>query len=142
FGAGEIDAVADDTIVAHQRVQTAASRVVGLVRAGGRASDVRGRVARLRGGRLGRFGWKLEFATLSDFVKAACAHERGLAKPGRPQATPLGKPDYRAPGTDLTEEQCGLMADFIRSLPRPVEAVAGDSQLAEEAKAGKSLFRT
>src|SRR5262249_40400618 len=31
---------------------------------------------------------------------------------------------------------------FIRSLPRPVEAVAGDSQLAEEAKAGKSLFRT
>jgi CxxC motif-containing protein (DUF1111 family) len=160
FGAGEIDAIADDTIVSHQRVQTAASRVGalmhvgggaspdrrpetgqhGLVRAAGRASNVRGRVARLRDGRVGRFGWKLEFATLNDFVKAACANELGLSNPGRPQATPLGKPDYRAPGTDLTEEQCSLMTDFIRSLPRPVEAVAGDSQLAEEATMGKLLF--
>ena len=100
----------------------------------GGVSKIKGRVARLADGRIGRFGWKLEFATLGDFVKAACANELGLSNPGRPQATPLGHPEYKAEGVDLTDEQCGLMADFIRGLPHPVEAIPTDPRLAERSQ--------
>ncbi len=113
FGDGLIDAISDDDIIAHQRNNRRPHGSCGSI--GGAARKIRGRVARLADGRIGRFGWKLEFATLGDFVKAACANELGLSNPGRPQATPLGQPDYKSPGVDLTDDQCGLMADFIRA---------------------------
>ncbi len=137
FGDGQIDAITDDDIIALQR-KTATARAVRLDRVG--RSNIKGRVARRADGRIGRFGWKLEFATLGDFVKAACANELGLSNPGRPQATPLGHPEYKAPAVDLTDEQCALMADFIRGLPPPVEVIPGDPALIGEARSGKSLF--
>ncbi|HZW33866.1 MAG TPA: di-heme oxidoredictase family protein [Isosphaeraceae bacterium] len=140
FGDGLIDAISDDAIIAHQREHSTPARLVGLN--GARDSLVRGRVARLSDGRIGRFGWKLEFATLNDFVKAACANELGLSNPGRPEPTPLGKPRYRGQGVDLTDEQCGLMTDFVRSLPPPIEAAPADPHLAAEVKTGKALFRS
>ncbi len=79
---------------------------------------------------------------MSDFVKAACANELGLSNPGRPQATPLGKPGYQSAGVDLTDEQCVLMTDFIRDLPRPTAAPPGDPQVAAMTKTGQSLFRS
>ena len=138
FGAGQIDAISEETIIAHQREHSTAARLVGLNSA--QDSRIRGKVARLADGRIGRFGWKLEFATLNDFVKAACANELGLSNPGRPQAVPLGKPAHKGKGTDLTEEQCTLMTDFIRSLPAPVDSVPSDPVQAAEVKAGKALF--
>jgi CxxC motif-containing protein (DUF1111 family) len=137
FGDGQIDAVSDDDIIVNQR-KSAAARALGLDRA--RRSDIKGRVARLADGRIGRFGWKLEFATLGDFVKAACANELGLSNPGRPQATPLGRPDYKDQGVDLSDDQCGLMTDFIRGLPRPTEAMPADPELAALVSAGKARF--
>ena len=137
FGDGQIDAITDDDIITLDR-KNATVRVVGLDRAG--RSKIKGRVARLADGRIGRFGWKLEFASLGDFVKAACANELGLSNPGRPQATPLGHPEYRATGVDLTDDQCGLIAEFIRGLAPPVEAIPRDPQLVEEARTGKSQF--
>ena len=115
FGDGLIDAIPDETLIAQQREHSTAARLVGLSAA--RDAKVRGRVARLADGRIGRFGWKLEFASLNDFVKAACANELGLANPDRPQATPLGHLAYKGKGIDLTDEQCVLMADFIRASP-------------------------
>lgn len=138
FGDGLIDAIADDAIVAHQREHSAAARLTGL----DGASDwkIRGRVARLVDGRIGRFGWKGEFATLGDFVQAACANEMGLSNPGRPQATPLGRPGHRTVGVDLTEAQCDLMADFLRGLPRPVEVATADAAARSAAAAGRAIF--
>jgi CxxC motif-containing protein (DUF1111 family) len=138
FGDGLIDAVPDETLIAHQREHSAAARLVGLN--GARDPKVRGRIARLADGRVGRFGWKLEFATLNDFVKAACANELGLSNPGRPQATPLGRPGYRQPGTDLTDEQCVLMTDFIRGLPAPVQVMPSDPAEAAKVNRGRALF--
>ena len=137
FGDGQIDAITNDDIIGNQR-QSAAARALRLDRAG--RSQIRGRVARLADGRIGRFGWKLEFASLGDFVKAACANELGLSNPGRPQATPLGRPDYKSPGVDLTDDQCGLMADFIRALPPPIQALPAEPKIAEEARAGRLQF--
>lgn len=138
FGDGQIDAVSDETLLSHQREHSAPARLVGLN--GARDSKVRGRIARLADGRIGRFGWKSEFATLSDFVKAACANELGLSNPGRPQATPLGKLDYQATGTDLTDEQCVMMTDFIRDLPAPKQVLPDDSKSLALATSGKALF--
>jgi CxxC motif-containing protein (DUF1111 family) len=140
FGDGLIDAIPDDVLVAQEREHSAAARLVGLSSAHDGA--VHGRVARLADGRIGRFGWKLEFATLNDFVKAACANELGLANPNQPQATPLGRRAYKGKGIDLTDEQCGIMADFIRALPAPEQSLPTDRATTAQARAGRELFRT
>ena len=138
FGDGLIDAISEETIIAHQREHSDAARLVGLN--GARDPKVRGRVSRLADGRIGRFGWKLEFATLNDFVKAACANELGLSNPGRAQAKPLGKLAYQSSGTDLTEDQCTLMTDFVRGLATPRMLVPADPADAAKARRGRELF--
>jgi hypothetical protein len=80
-----------------------------------------GRALRLSNGRVGRFGWKAQTASLSDFVQAACANELGLGNSGQAQPQPLGQPDYQPPGLDLTQEQCDQLTAFCASLPPPRE---------------------
>ena len=91
-----------------------------------------GRAHRLADGRIGRFGWKAQTATLSEFVQAACANELGLGNPGHPQPKPLGNPNYHEVGMDLTLDQCHQLTAFVASLPRPRES--------ESAPHGKKLF--
>ena len=138
FGDGLIDSIPDDTLIAHMRAHLTTASLVGLNHA--KDPKVKGRIARLTDGRLGRFGWKLEFASIGDFVKAACANELGLSNPGRPQATPLGKLGYKAKGTDLTDEQCGLMTDYIRGLPIPTQVLPDDSTELAKVHQGETLF--
>ena len=142
FGDGLIDAISDETLLSHQREHSTAARLVGLN--GARDGKVRGRVARLADGRIGRFGWKLEFATLNDFVKAACANELGLSNPDRPQATPLGKPGHKGKGRglDLTDEQCVVMTDFLRALAPPAQVLPTDPVRAAQAETGREQFRS
>ena len=53
-------------------------------------ADVRGRVSRTAEGRIGRFGWKAQIASLHEFVRGACANELGLEVPGiRRRSRPL-----------------------------------------------------
>ncbi len=138
FGDGLLDMIPEDELHRAQRQNSTAARLVGLSRA--KDPNVRGRVARLPDGRLGRFGWKAEFATLREFVKAACANEIGLSNPDRPQALPMSRRTYQAPGTDLTEAQCALMTDFIRGLeaPRKVEPI--DPAERKRVKDGEETF--
>jgi len=44
-------------------------------------ADVRGKVNQLADGRLGRFGWKGQFATLVEFMGDAFTHEMGITNP-------------------------------------------------------------
>jgi CxxC motif-containing protein (DUF1111 family) len=102
-----------------------------------------GRAMRLPDGRIGKFGWKAQSASLSDFVQAACANELGLSNPGSAQPRPLGKMDYQSPGLDLTLEQCNQLTAFIAALPRPVERLPADSDPrtpAPEGDKGRQLF--
>jgi CxxC motif-containing protein (DUF1111 family) len=98
------------------------------------------RALRLADGRVGRFGWKAQTASLSEFVRAACANELGLANPGHPQPRPLGQPDYPQRGLDLTAEQCDQITAFVASLPRPVERLPDSAAERDAAEAGKELF--
>jgi CxxC motif-containing protein (DUF1111 family) len=91
-------------------------------------------------GRIGRFGWKAQTVSLIQFVRAACANELGLGNPGQAQPQPLGNAGYRPTGFDLTLVQCDQLAEFIGSLPRPMERTPHDPDARREAQAGKSLF--
>lgn len=139
FGDGLIDAVSEDTLVRHMREHSTPARLVGLN--GAVDGKIRGRVSRLADGRIGRFGWKGEFSTLNDFVKAACANELGLSNPERPQATSIAKVGYKTTGVDLSDAQCDLMTDYLTSLAPPVEVASADADQRAAAAHGKETFK-
>ena len=93
FGSGQLDSISDEVLVAAAQEKFADY------------PEVTGRVAKLKDGRLGRFGWKAQKARLSDFVLTACAVELGLHVPGEAQSGVPQKPDYKAPGFDLNEQE-------------------------------------
>jgi CxxC motif-containing protein (DUF1111 family) len=101
---------------------------------------VSGRVARLRDGRVGRFGWKAQTASLRDFTFQACASELGLEVPGFPQATPPWEPGYKAPGLDMTREQCDTLVQFVASMPPPGRRSPETEQHQTEIAEGQKLF--
>jgi CxxC motif-containing protein (DUF1111 family) len=127
FGSGQLDQIPDDVLIA-----AAAHRF-------DEYSEVTGRVARLKDGRIGRFGWKAQTARLSDFVLTACAVELGLDVPGQPQSKPP-KPDYQAPGLDLSQAQCDSLTAFVAHLPAPRERVPATEDQRAYLKEGRALF--
>ena len=138
FGDGLLDAIPEATLYAEQRRNSSVARLAGLSRA--KDSSVRGRVVRMADGRVGRFGWKAEFASLGDFVRAACANELGLSNPSRTQATSLAKRDYKGKGVDLTDAQCSLMTDFLRDLAAPVQVMPTDPGARHRVENGSKQF--
>ena len=74
-------------------------------------------------GRLGRFGWKGQIASLDDFVRAACSNELGLEVPGQHQASMATAKEFD-PSTlklDMDEEQCELLTRFVSRLAAPAQ---------------------
>jgi CxxC motif-containing protein (DUF1111 family) len=107
FGVGLIDSIPEEEISAGVTV-----RHEGF-------PEVQGRTSRTAEGRIGRFGWKAQTPTLDEFVRTACAVEVGLEVPGHAQSPNPTTPNVRAPGLDLTEEQCEVLTDFVAALPAP-----------------------
>jgi CxxC motif-containing protein (DUF1111 family) len=128
FGAGLIDAVPDSVLEALAR------------RRSSEFPEISGRACRLPDGRIGRFGWKAQEATLEEFVLTACAVELGLEVPGRHQAGNPRDGEYRAPGLDLTREQCQDLVAFIRGLAAPAERPPATAREAEAVMAGRATF--
>ena len=104
-------------------------------------SKPQGKARILADGRVGKFGWKAQFATLEEFVAAACANELGLSTPLHDQPRPLGAPTYVSTGTDMSWKQLRDMTAFVATLPRPVEVIPTRADLAEQAIRGKDLFK-
>jgi len=139
FGDGLIDRLGESTIrLSHAR------RVVhqlGREFSGDFRTIGAGRPRTLPGGRLGKFGWKAQFATLQEFVAAACANELGLGNPLMEQAKPLGK-SYENGEADLTRREFRELVAFVDAIPRPIEVPPGDARQRARAERGKSLFRS
>jgi CxxC motif-containing protein (DUF1111 family) len=135
FGVGAIERIPDRVLekVAAEQARAAASP-------DGDFPPVSGRVARLRDGRIGRFGWKAQTATLRDFTLQACAVELGLEVPGFAQSAPPWVAGYKARGLDLTAEQCNALIAFVGSLPPPAARAPETPQHAAEIAAGQKLF--
>lgn len=170
FGAGLIDQVTDAEIEAQEARQASAgdgqraSRRNGPV--GGRGGPrlvargrvmlsrdneaqrvslaLGGRVARLPDGRIGRFGWKGQNATLKDFTLDACAVELGLQTEGRPQALDPRHAKFTANAArqpDLDAIQCEALVSYLSDLPapQPVEPILKDTA---HIAAGRALFES
>jgi CxxC motif-containing protein (DUF1111 family) len=99
-----------------------------------------GRLRVLPDGRVGKFGWKAQVATLPEFVARACATELGLGNPLMEQDRPLGKPDYPSVKRDLDGKQFAALLAFVDTLPRPREMLPTDVHERAQAVRGKQLF--
>ncbi len=128
FGLGLIDAIPDDAILALEKRQAEKS------------PETRGRVSRLKDGRIGRLGWKGQTATVEDFVLNACAVEVGLEIPGRHQAMTPQAPKYRPDGLDLTSGECSALVAYVRSLPQPVERRPNTVADGKQLDSGRAAF--
>jgi len=137
FGAGWIDRLSGKTI--HQLGLRKAVVKVGRELNGEFGGIMPGRPRVLPDGRIGKFGWKAQFASLEDFVAAACANEIGLGNPVMDQAKPIGH-DYPNVPADLDRTQFRHLVAFVDTLPRPVEMTPGDAHECSTATEGKALF--
>jgi CxxC motif-containing protein (DUF1111 family) len=136
FGAKLIDDLPESAIIANEKAQRLR---YAMAPAGGTDYPV-GRATRTASGKIGRFGWKAQTASLGAFVRAACANELGLGNPTQAQPAPLNNPTYVPSGLDLTEEQCEQLTQFVASLSRPVEKPADNAFVSQQGEAGKKLF--
>lgn len=134
FGAGWIDLISDRAILRNAR-NRGMKEAVNEMKLDFNGVPV-GRVRYVSGG-IGKFGWKGQFATLEEFVAAACANELGLSTPTVEQAKPLSAPHYTSSGPDLDKKQFRALVAFVKTLPKPIEA-EGDVSPGH----GKELFGT
>lgn len=125
FGLGQIDAIPSEVLVEEASRQPA---------------GVRGRVNRGREGRVGRFGWKAQVATLHEFVRGACAGEIGLEVSGHSQPVSPVAPDKKAKGLDLGEPECDALVAYVRALPAPVAVDPAGPSGSPDIAAGRQLF--
>jgi len=130
FGLGLIDAIPETVIE-----EAAAAHFAEF-------PEVQGRVSRLKGGRVGRLGWKGQTASSEDFVLTACAVELGLEVPGHEQATLPQAPKYKAGGLDLSADECAALVAFVRDLPPPVERKGATREESKALAAGKAAFNS
>jgi len=138
FGAKLIDEIADRDIIAIARKQQLAA---GLTNSETEPLPV-GRVLFSKGGRVGKFGWKAQTASLLEFVQGACANELGLSNPNQPQPSSIARPDYKSDKTDLTLAQCKQMSAFIAALPSPRQELPNDRSERERVHQGQAAFNT
>ena len=136
FGAGLVEAIADETILAGADPDDADG------------DGISGRVGRTSDGRVGRFSRKADVATVFDFVETALRFELGLTTPMNPVeetvngvALPPDVDPMRDP--EIDERGMGILTDFVRFLAPPVrerlssaaaDSVADGAQLFEEAR--------
>lgn len=128
FGAGLIDAIPDKVL------EEAAKKTYEDY------PEISGRVAKLPDGKIGRYGWKAQKATLRDFTVTACAVELGLHVPEHPQSGDPNKPDYQPAGFDLTKKECDALVDYLRNLPAPEMRKASHPDEMKYLKEGQALF--
>jgi CxxC motif-containing protein (DUF1111 family) len=130
FGARLIDTVPDDAIEAEVKRKHPGW------------PGVKGRVSRLADGRIGRFGWKAQTATLREFVLSAAAVELGLEVPGHSQAADPRIPPMPASGLDMDQAECDSLIAYVRALPRPTVETRPAPRDARAVIAGKALFKS
>jgi len=126
FGAGLVEVIRDDQIL--KRVDPTDKNRDGI---SGRAHLV--------GGRVGRFGWKAQYASLDELVAAHGHDELGLTSAARPvEIAPQGAPASCDPAPDA-EDDAGTVAakaDFLRLL-----APHGTARPTKIERQGRSAFR-
>jgi CxxC motif-containing protein (DUF1111 family) len=140
FGLGLIDQIASSQIKQERFWQNASQlqHEMDLAFADGGV----GRFRVLDDGRVGKFGWKGQFATLQEFVVHACANEIGLSTPVVAQPTRMGMSPADVVKPDLTPDQVEAMVAFVRTLPRPMQILPDDPHARDVAARGEAAFHS
>ena len=152
LGAGLIDRIPDSVLEAvaaeqsHTSPGTPNSKIIpstvgiNVIPRPRQPLPVAGRVARLKDGSVGRFGWKSNVATLREFTLQECSAELGLEVPGFPRAAPPWNKDYIAPGLDLSPAQSDCLTEYVALLPRPITRAPETPQQRADFAAGEKVF--
>jgi len=140
FGAGEIDRISDG-VIRTNHLQRSISGMHKEFQGDFKATNS-GRVRVLQDGRIGKFGWKAQFATLEEFVANACAVEIGLTTPTRKQHVPQHHCEDATATTDMNEQQFIQLVAFVNHLPAPRMSLPSDENERAEAVHGRELFLT
>lgn len=138
FGLGWVDRIPDRIISGRSRSESL--RQLSEELAGDFEGQTPGRPHWLPDGRIGKFGWKAQFATLEEFVAAACANEIGLGTPSSKQGKPITNPNYPDQKPDLDRKQLASLVAFVDTLPKPSVRVFRSASEAEQAAHGERLF--
>jgi CxxC motif-containing protein (DUF1111 family) len=136
FGSGQIDSLSSWAIKSNAMERSFGTMQQEL--SGDFKGVPAGRVRILADGRVGKFGWKAQFATLEEFVGAACAMELGLSNPIKAQQVPRKHRDDDDAPHDLTRSQLTAMVRFTAQLPAPVRDVP--ASMAAACAEGEALF--
>jgi mono/diheme cytochrome c family protein len=138
FGAGWIDRISGKSIVHQSRSRSFAAIGKELL---ADLNGIRpGRPRVLPDGRIGKFGWKAQFATLEEFVASACANELGLGNPMMEQAKPWAHVAYDKVKADLDRTQFRSLVAFVDTLPRPTAVVPPEANERAVVERGEMLF--
>jgi CxxC motif-containing protein (DUF1111 family) len=138
FGAGWIDRISEKSIVYQSRRK--AFEAIGKELLADLNGINPGRPRMLADGRIGKFGWKAQFATLEEFVASACANELGLGNPIMEQAKPWAHVVYSKVNPDLDATQFRSLVAFVDTLPRPTEVMPLEANERAIVERGKTLF--
>lgn len=137
FGAGLIDEISDWSI--RQNAWGQSLTALGKEFQGDFDTTM-GKVRVLPDGRVGKFGWKAQFATIEEFVATACAVEVGLSNSYRRQDQPGEfKADENA-AYDMTSHQLDSLTTFCLTLERPELVMPRNSKEFSAVVRGKQVF--
>jgi CxxC motif-containing protein (DUF1111 family) len=91
---------------------------------------------------VGRFGWKGQTSTLSEFVVSACANELGLQTGTHLQPTwPLSRAgEESSRPVDLTDAQTRALVSFVDQLPRPTRLARANLAAPPKDVFGEDVF--
>ena len=139
FGAGWIDRISGKSIVHQSRSKSFAA--IGKELLADLNGIKPGRPRVLADGRIGKFGWKAQFATLEEFVASACANELGLGNPMMEQAKPLGaRVVHQGRIPTWTRPSSARWCAFVDTLPRPIEVMPLEANERAVVERGQTLF--
>ena len=138
FGVGQIDRISTMAIRSHamkRSLATAANEFELKFQ-----STPTGRLRVLADGRIGKFGWKAQFATLKEFTAAACAGELGLSNPMKKQHVPQEYREDIDAKLDMSRQQFTALVSYIDNLPAPRREQPVDSTEQRVVHRGETLF--
>lgn len=124
FGLGQINSVST------ARLNHVATKQATLTQ-----GAVTGRVA-------GKFGWRGQVQSLSQFVSGACAGELGLNQgPTASQANDPADPEYISPKQDISPVEVAKLTSFVASLPQPIEVIP-EGHTRKTVRSGEKIFNS
>lgn len=100
--------------------------------------ETTGRLRYLDDGRIGKFGWKSQMASLHDFVAGACAGELGLTNRFKAQQI-LFQEDQSA-AYDMNLTQVNSLIKYVGSLPAPEQALPRTPAAQQQIATGHRVF--